>query len=48
MLIAFFGYRQVTNCETSTNNSRPWDVNFQTTCYLAANIGGIQEGENKS
>ena len=48
MLIAFLGYRQVTCRETSTNSSRPLDVNFKTACFLAANIGGIQEGENKS
>mgnify|MGYP006916025085 CR=1 FL=1 len=48
MLIAFLGYRQVTCRETSTNSSRPLDVNFRTACFLAANIGGIQEGENKS
>ena len=48
MLIAIFGYRQVTCRETSTNSSRPLSVNSRTACFLAANIGGIQDSENKS
>ena len=48
MLIAILGYRQVTCRETSKNSSRLLSVNSRTACFLAANIGGIQDSENKS